>query len=630
MHHGFLRVAAISPEIKVADPAYNAEKIVEQANAAANDGAKLIVFPEMCLTGYTCGDLFLMETLQKGAISALKTVAEKTAGHDSIVVVGLPLAHENHIYNCAAVLQSGRVLGVVPKMHLPNYQEFYELRQFSPGFADFKSIRFAERDVPFSANLIFRCRQMEEFTFALEICEDLWVPSPTGEAHALAGAMIIVNPSASDELAGKAEYRQMLIRSQSARLVSGYIYAGAGMDESTQDIVFGGHNMIAENGVLLCEAAPFSGKSAQSEIDLRFLRGERRAMNGFREDAGAHLFIDFDMALAETKITRAIDPTPFVPNDSAGIARRAEEILSIQAHGLRKRILHTGTKHLVLGVSGGLDSTLALIVAARALKLCAMPPQSLVAATMPCFGTTGRTRSNAEALSRYLGADFREINIEKAVTQHLFDVGIPLTDRSVSYENAQARERTQVLMDLANKLGGLVIGTGDLSELALGWATYNGDHMSMYAVNSSVPKTLIRYLVSYAADTAENEGLRSALLDVLDTPVSPELLPPENGEIAQKTEDLVGPYELHDFFLYRTLRRRDTPEKVLRLAYIAFAGKYEKGVIDKWFSVFAGRFFAQQFKRSCMPDGPKVGSVSLSPRGDWRMPSDAAQTLWQR
>jgi len=629
MFDGFVRVCAATPALAVADPMFNAGEIVRLAKEAAENGASLCAFPELSVTGYTAGDLLLSDALIRGALDGLNIVAEGTRGLDMLVIVGLPVAHGNCLFNCAAVLKGGRALGVVPKTNLPNYQEFYELRHFAPGFPELRTLSLLGGDVPFSRNLIFRAREMPEFSVALEICEDLWAPNPTGIQHALAGAMILVNPSASDALAGKRHYRKLLVESQSARLAAGNVYAGAGPDESTQDVVFAGHSMLYEYGTRLSESEPFARGLIYGDVDVRFLAGERRAANGFRDRADEHFEVPFSTELRRLELRRYIDPAPFVPDDPEHLSERAEEILSIQAHALAKRLRHTGAKRAVLGVSGGLDSTLALIATARALKLAGLPERALLAVTMPCFGTTSRTRSNAEALAHLIGAEFREINIERAVLRHLEDIGLPRSDRSAAYENAQARERTQVLMDLANMENGLVVGTGDLSEGALGWATYNGDHMSMYALNASIPKTLIRHLVRYEAMRTENPELRRALDDVLDTPVSPELLPPEDGKIAQRTEDLVGPYRLHDFFLYHFLRRRSAPEKVLRLALLAFRGEYGEDEIRKWLKVFLRRFFQQQFKRSCMPDGPKVGSVSLSPRGDWRMPSDASFELWQ-
>ena len=629
MIDGFVRLCAATPALEVANVEKNAREIARLALEAASQGANVCVFPELSLTGYTCGDLFLHDRLVRGALEGLAEVLNATRQTETLLVVGLPVADGACLYNCAAVLQGGRVLGVVPKTHLPNSAEFYELRQFAPAFSGLRALSWFGREVPFSTDLLFACRELPEFVLGVEICEDLWAPEPTGAQHALAGATVLVNPSASDAVAGKLDYRRQLVSVQSARLAAAYVYAGAGPDESTQDVVFAGHSMICEHGTMLAESEPFSEGLLLADADVRFLVLERRANNDFRAPARPHHTVAFSQELRALALRRQFDPAPFVPHDPQRLAERAEELLSIQAHGLARRLRHTRARRLVLGVSGGLDSTLALLVSVRALKLAGMGADCLTAVTMPCFGTTKRTRSNAEVLAREVGADFREIDIQKATLQHMSDIGLSPEDRSAAYENAQARERTQVLMDIANAENGLVVGTGDLSESALGWATYNGDHMSMYGVNCSIPKTLIRHLVEYEAGRAQTEALRLALLDVLDTPVSPELLPPRDGEIAQKTEDLVGPYRLHDFFLYHTLRRRAAPEKVLRLAKLAFAGEYDEATIRKWLEVFTRRFFQQQFKRSCIPDGPKVGSVSLSPRGDWRMPSDASGKLWQ-
>ena len=630
MFDGFVRLCAATPALEVANVEKNAAEIARLALEAAAQGANVCVFPELCLTGYTCGDLFLHDRLVRGALEGLKAVLDKTREVDMLIIVGLPVADGNCLYNCAAVLQGGHVLGVVPKTHLPNYAEFYELRQFAPAFEGRRALHWFGEEVPFAADLLFACRELPEFVVGVEICEDLWAPLPTGVKLALAGATVLVNPSASDALAGKRDYRRELVSSQSARLAAAYVYAGAGPDESTQDVVFAGHSLICEYGSKLAESEPFYEGLLFADADVGFLALERRANNDFREGAGeACGTVSFSQPLRALELRRFIDPAPFIPHDPDHLSERAEELLSIQAHGLARRLRHTHAQKLVLGVSGGLDSTLALLVCVRALKLAGMDAGHLTAVTMPCFGTTQRTRSNAEVMAREVGADFRVIDIQKATLQHMSDIGLSVEDRSTAYENAQARERTQVLMDIANAENGLVVGTGDLSESALGWATYNGDHMSMYGVNCSIPKTLIRHLVAYEASRAATPALQKALLDVLDTPVSPELLPPKDGEIAQKTEDLVGPYRLHDFFLYHMLRRRAAPEKILRLAKIAFAGEYGEETIRKWLTVFTRRFFQQQFKRSCIPDGPKVGSVSLSPRGDWRMPTDAAWQLWR-
>ena len=627
MQDGFVRIAAGTPQVFLADTQKNARAIIEMMRAADARRAKLLVLPEMCLTGYTVGDLVLKDTLLRGALDALKELCRASEALDIVTIAGLPLAVGNRLYNCAAVIHKGRVLGMVPKTHLPNYAEYYELRHFAPGPAQAENIALNGESVPFGADLLFRCVNMPEFCLGIEICEDLWVPNPPGVAHALAGATVIANPSASNELVGKADYRRLLLESQSARLVCGYVYADAGQGESSMDSVFAGHDLIYENGERLAESRWENGLIF-ADVDVAYLASERRRMNAFREAAQPHREIPFALRMEALELVRAVAPLPFVPQNAAEREQRCEEILRIQAGGLARRMAHAHAKCAVIGVSGGLDSTLALIVAARAARLAGLGEGGVVAVTMP-FGTTKRTRSNAEILARSLGMDFREVPIADAVRVHFRDIGQDERVHDVTYENGQARERTQVLMDVANKEGGIVIGTGDLSELALGWATYNGDHMSMYGVNCSIPKTLIRYLVRYEADHAGDEELRDVLLDILDTPVSPELLPPVDGDISQKTEDLVGPYELHDFFLYYLLRRACPPKKVLRLAVHALGDRYDEATILSWLRVFCRRFFSQQFKRSCLPDGPKVGSVTLSPRGDLRMPSDASGALWQ-
>ncbi len=627
MHDGFVRIAAGTPQVFLADTQKNARAIIEMMRAADARRAKLLVLPEMCLTGYSVGDLVLKDTLLRGALNALEELCRASEALDVVTVAGLPLAVGNRLFNCAAVIHKGRVLGAVPKTHLPNYAEYYELRHFAPGPAQAENIVLNGESVPFGADLLFRCINMPEFCLGIEICEDLWVPNPPGVAHVLAGATVIANPSASNELVGKADYRRLLLESQSARLVCGYVYADAGQGESSMDSVFAGHDLIYENGERLAESRWENGLIF-ADVDAAYLASERRRMNAFREAAQPHREIPFALHMEALDLSRAVAPLPFVPQNAAEREQRCEEILRIQAGGLARRMAHAHAKCAVIGVSGGLDSTLALIVAARAARLAGLGEGSVVAVTMPCFGTTERTHANALKLAEGLGAQLIEVNIAESTLTHLRDIGHSPDDHDVTYENAQARERTQVLMDIANQRGGLVVGTGDLSELALGWATYNGDHMSMYGVNASIPKTLIRHLVRYVADAAENPLLREALLDVLDTPVSPELLPPVDGVIAQRTEDIVGPYELHDFMLYHIVRRGESPKKALRLAKIAFAGQYDDETILRWEKTFLRRFFQQQFKRSCLPDGPKVGSVSLSPRADWRMPSDAFSALW--
>ena len=628
MKDGFLKAAAFSPALRVADCTYNAQQILADVQAAAARGVKLAVFPEFCLTGYTCGDLFLQHTLQTGALDALQTVLDGTRTLDTVVLVGLPLLAHGKLYNCAAVLCRGQLLGLVPKTYLPNYGEFYEKRQFTPGSTEVETITVCGQQVPFGTSLLFRCRSMPSFVLGVELCEDLWSALPPSTFHALAGATVIANLSASDETVGKAEYRRALVSNQSARLLCGYLYASAGHGESTQDMVFAGHDLIAENGTLLAETAPFAGGIAETEIDCQRMEAERARNTSFELSRDGYTTVEFDLELTETPLTRWIDPAPFVPGDPKRRAERCELILKMQADGLAKRLEHAHAKTAVIGISGGLDSCLALLVAVRAMKQLGRPASDVLAVTMPCFGTTHRTRSNAEILCDELQVSFKEIDIAETVHSHFRDIGQDESVLDVTFENGQARVRTLELMDTANRTGGLVVGTGDLSELALGWATYNGDHMSMYGVNAGVPKTLVRHLVHYEADIAATDTLRTVLLDILDTPVSPELLPAKDGEIAQITEDLVGPYELHDFFLYYAIRWAFPPRKVLRLAEHAFGRTYPRAVVLQWLRTFYRRFFAQQFKRSCLPDGPKVGSVSLSPRGDWRMPSDAVAALW--
>ena len=634
MQDGFIRVAAATPLIRVADVRFNRDQILSLIHEAARQQASVVVFPELCLTGYTCSDLFLSRSLQDAATAALLDLVRETADLDTVCIVGLPLVRGQDLYNAAAVIQRGQLLGLVPKTHVPNYAEFYELRHFTPGNMAKESgatCRINGQDVPFGTDLLFCCREMPEFILSVEICEDLWVPRSPSISAATAGATVICNLSASDETLTKAAYRRLLVESHSARLICAYLYADAGEGESTTDLVFSGHNLIYENGRKLAESALFSHGLVAAEIDVQLLQAERRRQNTYAgsDDAGVIRFrqIDFSVQPIRLKLTRPVAPLPFVPSDRHDLAERCREILSLQVQGLKKRLQHTGIKKVVIGLSGGLDSTLAFLVAAFAFDALGLDRHGIIAVTMPGFGTTDRTYRNALELAASQQATVREIPIRQAVLQHFADIGHDPAVQDVTYENAQARERTQILMDLANQCGGLVVGTGDLSELALGWATYNGDHMSMYAVNSSVPKTLVRHLVRHAADDRQPE-LKKLLLDIVATPVSPELLPPANGEIAQKTEHIVGPYELHDFFLYYFVRYGFSPLKILRLANIAFAGQYDEVAIKRWLTVFIQRFFSQQFKRSCMPDGPKIGSVTLSPRGDWRMPSDAAVVVW--
>ncbi len=628
MKHGFIKTAAVTPKIRVADPVYNGEQIRRLMKETAEAGAKIVVFPELSITGYTCGDLFFQETLLKSAKRELLLLAEESKKYDAVFFAGLPYAKNGKLYNTAAAISGGRVLGLVPKTFLPNYAEFYEARHFTSGQGIAESeVLENGQTVPFQTDLLFCCKEIPQLRIAAEICEDLWTPQPPSIRHAVAGATVIVNLSASDETTGKDIYRRELVTGQSARLLCGYVYASAGDGESTQDVVYSGHSLIAENGRLLNESRRFVNETIYSEIDVQRIEAERRKMTTFGVSDG-HLHVSFSLKEEETVLTREVDPAPFVPQDAQGRDKRCDEIISIQAMGLKKRLEHTNSKCAVVGISGGLDSTLALLVTVRAFDLLGKDRSGILAVTMPGFGTTDRTYENAVNLIRALGASFLEIDIKNAVNQHFCDIGQDASVHDITYENGQARERTQILMDLANKHQGLVIGTGDLSELALGWATYNGDHMSMYAVNASVPKTLVRHLVGYFAKTSQEKPLSAILEDILDTPVSPELLPPEDGKISQKTEDLVGPYELHDFFLYYVMRFGFAPEKIFRLAKRAFAGTYEDAFILKWLEVFYRRFFSQQFKRSCLPDGPKVGTVAVSPRGDLRMPSDASARIW--
>lgn len=636
MKHGFIRVAAATPVIRVADCGYNAGKIMELIDKAEEQGNKLIVFPELSVTGYTCGDLFLQELLLRNAQESVLTIAEHTKGKEIVAVIGFPFLVKGKLYNTAAVVSDGKVLGLIPKRSIPNYTEFYEARHFTSGILDPININFMGEEVYFGSRIIFQCENMPEFILGVEICEDLWIPQSPSIEHCIAGATIIANLSASDELTGKDAYRRELVKSQSARLVCGYLYADAGEGESTTDVVYAGHNLISENGTLLKESICFENGIISSEIDLGKLKSERRRMHTYLgQNTIPYKVIPYSLwkdqrELPEITLTRYVDPAPFVPSGKVERDKRCSDIINIQAMGLKTRLTHTGIKSAVVGISGGLDSTLALLVTNKAFEMLGIDKKGIIAVTMPCFGTTDRTYRNAIAMAQSLGVTLMEIPIREAVELHFRDIGHDKNQHDLTYENSQARERTQVLMDVAGKYNGFVVGTGDMSELALGWATYNGDHMSMYGVNSSVPKTLVRYLVSYFADTTQDRTLCDVLKDVLDTPVSPELLPPKDGEIAQKTEDIVGPYELHDFFLYYILRFGFEPGKVYRLAKIAFASSYEDKVILKWLKIFYQRFFSQQFKRSCLPDGPKVGSVSVSPRGDLRMPSDASAALWMR
>ena len=631
MKNGFVKVAAATPDIRVADVEFNTQNIINAMEEAQKNGAKILVFPELCVTGYTCSDLFDHSVLLKASRKALLEIAENTNDKDMLVFVGAPLEVNGKLYNVAAAMNQGEIIGFTTKTFLPNYGEFYEMRQFTPGPQTVREITFEGKKIPFGPQILFQAEGMEELVVAAEICEDVWSPVPPSIQAALEGATVIVNCSASDETIGKDTYRRALISGQSARLISGYIYANAGEGESTTDLVFGGHNIIAENGTVLKESSRYVNEIIYSELDLQRITGERRKNTTFQPlDEETLVRVPFTVEETKTFLTRTFPKKPFVPSDEQTRAQRCEEILTIQAMGLKKRLAHTNARTAVVGISGGLDSTLALLVTARAFDLLGRDKKDIIAVTMPCFGTTDRTYQNACEMSKKVGATLIEVPIADAVNVHFRDIGHDPEDHSVTYENCQARERTQVLMDIANKTWGMVIGTGDLSELALGWATYNGDHMSMYGVNASVPKTLVRHLVKYAADDTKDEALKNVLYDVLDTPVSPELLPPKDGDIAQKTEDLVGPYELHDFFLYFMLRFGYEPSKIFRIACMTFDGEYDKETIFKWLETFCRRFFSQQFKRSCLPDGPKVGTVALSPRGDWRMPSDACVAVWMK
>ena len=637
MKDGFIKVAAVTPPVRVADVEFNTGEVIRLLKEAAAEGAKIIVFPELVLTAYTCNDLFLQSSLLRKARQGLCEVIRASKGIRALVFVGLPLEVDGRLYNTAAALSDGELLGFVPKRAIPNYCEYYEQRYFAPGMGETVLVPFGSGMVPMGAYQLFECRIKGEedaipggLKVACEICEDLWLPDPPSTRAAMAGANVIVNLSASVEVTGKTAYRRDLVRMTSARLVAAYIYASAGEGESSQDLVFCGQRMVAENGSLLADSGRFTTGITYAQIDVDRLRSERRRITTFECGQDAHFTSSFfDLTLEETKLTRRFDPMPFVPSGSQDRTARCEEIFQIQALGLKKRLEHIGAKDAVIGISGGLDSTLALLVTAKAYDMLGLDRKGIHAITMPAFGTTDRTYNNAVKMSLALGCSLQEINIRCSVLQHFSDIRHDPSVMDVTYENAQARERTQVLMDLANQTGGIVVGTGDLSELALGWATYNGDHMSMYAVNSSVPKTLVRHLVRYYADSSADKELKAVLEDVLDTPVSPELLPPKDGEISQKTEDLVGPYELHDFFLYYVLRFGFAPSKIFRIAKSAFSGTFDEETILKWLRKFYWRFFSQQYKRSCIPDGPKTGSAAVSPRGDLRMPSDACVALWQ-
>ena len=623
MKHGFVKVAAVTPKIKVADTAYNGTLIRSLMEETTQHGAKVVVFPELCITGASCGDLLFQNTLLRNAQAELMQMVQESARYDALFLVGLPYVVNDKIYNMAVAFSKGEVLGMVPKTYL------YDKRYFTSGaFLDTEEVLPNGQIVPVATDLIFYCPKMPGLKVSVELGEDLWAPQAPSVRHALGGATLIANLSASEEIAKKNEYRRALVSSQSAKLVSGYVYVSAGEGESTQDVVYSGHNLIAEAGHVLAETKPLKGGILYSEIDVERLENDRRK-NPLFEVEDTHVCVPFSLEITDTTLSRIIPIAPFVPADADARRQRCEEVFGIQAMALKKRMEHTNASTAVIGISGGLDSTLALLVIAKTFDLMGKSRADIVAVTMPGFGTTDRTYENAVTMIKQLGATFMEVDIKASVRQHFADIGHDESVHDVTYENSQARERTQILMDIANRKNGMVIGTGDMSELALGWATYNGDHMSNYGVNGSVPKTLVRHLVAYYADTCEETALADVLRDVLDTPVSPELLPPqENGEIAQKTEDLVGPYELHDFFMYYVLRYGFAPDKIYYLAQKAFAGAYNDEEVIKWLKNFYRRFFTQQFKRSCLPDGPKVGVLSVSPRGDWQMPSDACARIW--
>lgn len=632
MKHGFITLSAGVPEVSVAAPTKNAESICRLIDEAYEKNAAVLTLPELSVTGYTCSDLFFSDSLIKSAERAVESIIEHTKGKKMLVFVGVPVSAYGKLYNCAAVVSNGELLGLVPKTNIPNYSEFYELRHFTPAPETDSVVRFCGRDVNFGVHQIFSCAEMPSLRVSAEICEDMWVADTPSTHHAMAGATVIVNLSASNETVCKDAYRKMLVTSASGKLICAYVYADAGVGESTTDIVFSGHSMIAQNGAVTAETLPFAGEYGKSRIitsvcDLMHLEHDRRRMNTVKpEYAEKYTVTEFSLDIKETDITGIINPRPFIPGGREDKKAVCSRITDIQAAGLAKRIRASHAKGCVVALSGGLDSTLALLVTAKAFDMLGMSHKAITTVTMPCFGTTSRTRSNAEIMALELDTSFRCIDIKEAVDIHFRDIGHDSSDLSVVYENSQARERTQIIMDIANADGSLVIGTGDLSELALGWATYNGDHMSNYGVNAGVPKTLVRHIVSYFADEAEEggkESLARVLRDVLATPVSPELLPAKDGEIAQKTEDIVGPYDLHDFYLYHFMRWGETPDKIMREAEAAFADEFDSETIKKWLNIFLRRFYTQQFKRSALPDGPKVGSAALSPRGDWRMPSDA-------
>ncbi len=626
MKNGFIRVGYATPDIKVADVVNNEGEIIKKIDWAYENKLSILTLPELCVTGYTCGDLFFQQKLLAEAETAVLRIAKHTKGMQLFVFVGAPIRKDGKLYNCAVTIFDGRILGFVPKTFIPNYNEFQEVRYFAEGPKS-GEIMFNGEKYPFGSKLLFNSSTVPELSIAAEICEDLWVADPPSNSHAQAGATIICNLSASNETVNKEEYRRELVKNQSARLMCAYIYASAGLGESTTDLVFSAHSLICEDGVIMKESSLFKNESGFVEVDVQKLTMERTRNNCFVQKDSEYKTVYFDFAPDDAQLSYKISQSPFVPSVDDELTHRCEKILTMQAVALKKRLEHIGSGSLVLGISGGLDSCLALLVCARTMDMLNLPRKNVLAVTMPCFGTTERTRKNAFDLCGELGVSFKEISIFDSVIKHFEDIGHDRDDHSVVYENAQARERMQVLMDLANKMNGIVVGTGDLSEMALGWATFNGDHISMYSVNGDIPKTLVRYLVRHEAERS-GEGLKNTLYSILDTPVSPELLPAENGKISQKTEEIVGPYELHDFFIYYCLRFGFSPAKIYLLAKNAFDGVYDDETILKWLKSFYKRVFAQQYKRSTMPDGPKIGSVSLSPRGDLRLPSDAVSRLW--
>ena len=627
MKDGYIRVAAGSFETSIANVKNNSENICNLINEAYHNDARVLVLPELCLTGYTCEDLFNQDRLLNEAKQQLQTIITATNNKDLITIVGLPYQHLNSLYNVAAVIHQGALLALVPKTHIPNYQEFYEARRFEQAPKENTLTNFNGQKIPFGTHYVFASTTNSDFKFGVEICEDLWLPDAPSTKLALNGANLILNPSASNEITTKSDYRRLLVSSQSARLVCGYVYCNAGNGESTTDVVFSGHHIISENGTMIKESRGFDSELIYGDLDLKKLSSERRKMTTFKSYHNYEI-IYFDSTNIDLNTTYYYDPHPFVPSNRDLRAKRCKEVFDIQTRGLMQRLKATGIKKVVIGISGGLDSTLALLVCTMAFKKLNYDTKDIIAITMPCFGTTSRTKNNALGLMEELAVTSIEVDITESVRIQFRDIEQDENIHDVTYENVQARTRTEILMNKANQVGGLVIGTGDLSEVALGWSTYNGDHMSMYAVNVSVPKTLVRYLVDYVASLYHGEKLETILKDILDTPVSPELLPQENDQIVQKTEDIVGPYELHDFFIYHMVRFGDEPRKLYRKNKLSFKDKYDKKTIKKWLTKFYWRFFSQQFKRSCIPDGPKVGSVSLSPRGDWRMPSDANVSNW--